>query len=146
MKKTELIGTWDLQRFWFTDDAGAEMDPLGTDPVGNLVLGADGHYAFTMMRPGRTPYESGDLLGGTDTEKGEAVDGYVSFGGAWSFDGEAITFGIAYSLFPNWVGGEQKRLAAFVGDELVLQTTGPILLAGKVHRGAARWQKLGSSE
>ena len=96
-----------------------------------------------MMRGGRTPYESGDLLGGTDAEKGEAADGYVSFGGGWSFDGEAIIFGIAYSLFPNWVGGTQKRLASFEDGELMLQTTGPILMAGKVHRGAARWRKLG---
>lgn len=142
MNKSELIGTWDLQRFWFTDDAGVETDPLGADAIGNLVLGADGHYAFTMMRTGRMPYESGDLLGGTTAEKGEAADGYVSFGGTWSFDGEAITFGIVYSLFPNWVGGAQKRLASFVDDELVLQTTGPIPMAGKVHRGAARWRKL----
>lgn len=142
MNKSKLIGTWDLQRFWFTDDAGVETDPLGADAIGNLVLGADDHYAFTMMRTGRTPYESGDLLGGTSAEKGEAADGYVSFGGTWSFDGEAITFGIVYSLFPNWVGGEQKRLASFVDDGLVLRTTCPIPMAGKVHRGAARWRKL----
>jgi uncharacterized protein YodC (DUF2158 family) len=43
---------------------------------------------------------------------------------------------------PNWVGGEQVRLTFMVGDELQLQTTGPILLAGKMHRGAARWRKL----
>lgn len=143
MNKTDMIGTWDLLRFWFSDDTGAETDPLGADSVGNLVLGADGYYAFTMMRAGRAPYENGDPLGGTDAEKGEAADGYVSFGGAWSFDGEAISFGIAYSLFPNWVGGTQKRLASFVDGELVLRTTGSILMAGKVHRGAARWRKLG---
>ena len=82
---------------------------------------------------------SGDLLRGTADEKGEAADGYVSFGGTWAFDGEAILFDIAYSLFPNWIGGQQKRLASFDSGELVLQTTGPILMAGKVHRGAARW-------
>lgn len=142
MVKNDLYGSWDLQRFWFCDDDGVEVDPLGTDPVGNLILGADGNYAFTMMRVGRSPYASGDLLGGTADEKGEASDGYVSFGGSWSFDGAAITFGILYSLFPNWVGGEQKRLASFDGDTLVLQTTGPILMAGKTHRGAARWRKL----
>lgn len=139
MNERDLQATWDLQRFWFTDDEGVEIDPLGTDPVGNLILGADGHYAFTMMRRDRQSYESGDLLGGTDDEKGEAADGYVSFGGTWAFDGEAILFDIAYSLFPNWISGQQKRLASFEGDELVLQTTGPILMAGKVHRGAARW-------
>ena len=138
MDSNDLIGTWALQRFWFTDDAGAETDPLGRDAVGHLVLGADGHYAFTMMRTGRTPYESGDLLGGSDAEKSEAADGYISFGGDWSFDGEAIHFGIAYSFFPNWVGGTQRRLAAMDGDELVLRTAGPIPMAGKVHRGAAR--------
>lgn len=142
MNREDLVGTWDLQRFWFTDDGGMEMDPLGDAPVGNLILGGDGNYAFTMMRKGRSPYASGDLLCGTPDEKGEAADGYVSFGGAWKFDGEAITFGIVYSLFPNWVGGEQVRQTSMIGDELQLQTTGPILLAGKMHRGAARWRKL----
>ena len=142
MNRDDLLGTWDLQRFWFTDDDGTEMDPLGDSPVGNLILGADGNYAFTMMRTGRSPYAGGDLLAGTAAEKGEAADGYVSFGGAWTFGDDAITFGIAYSLFPNWVGGEQVRLTSMIGDELQLQTTGPILLAGKMHRGAARWRKL----
>ena len=142
MNRDDLTGTWDLQRFWFTDDDGIEMDPLGDAPVGNLILGSDGNYAFTMMRRGRTAYASGDLLGGTADEKGEAADGYVSFGGAWTFDGAAITFAIVYSLFPNWVGGKQVRLTSMIGDELQLQTTGPILLGGKMHRGAARWRKL----
>lgn len=142
MNRDDLLGTWNLQRFWFTDDDGAEMDPLGTAPVGNLILGADGNYAFTMMRTGRSAFASGDLLAGTADEKGEAADGYVSFGGGWTFGDNAITFGITYSLFPNWVGGGQVRLTSMVGEELQLQTTGPILLAGKMHRGAARWRKL----
>ena len=142
MNRDELLGTWDLQRFWFTDDDSSEMDPLGDAPVGNLILGADGNYAFTMMRTGRCPYAGGDLLRGTADEKGEAADGYVSFGGTWTFGADAITFRIAYSLFPNWVGGEQVRRTSIIGDELQLQTTGPILLAGKTHRGAARWLKL----
>ena len=142
MNRDDLLGTWDLQRFWFTDDDSAEMDPLGDAPVGNLILGADDNYAFTMMRTGRSPYAGGDLLRGTADEKGEAADGYVSFGGTWTFGEDAITFGIAYSLFPNWVGGEQVRLTSMIGDELQLQTTGPILLAGKTHGGAARWRKL----
>ena len=142
MNRDDLLGTWDLQRFWFAGDDGAEMDPLGTAPVGNLILGADGNYAFTMMRTGHSTYASGDLLGGTPDEKGEAADGYVSFGGAWASDGDAITFEITYSLFPNWVGGKQVRLASMIGAELQLQTNGPILLAGKMHRGAARWRKL----
>lgn len=141
MNAMELYGTWTLRRFWFTDDDGIEMDPLGDDPVGHLILGPDGFFAFTMMRAGRVPYESGDLLGGTEAEKCEAADGYVSFGGTWKFTGEAILFEIVYSLFPNWVGGMQTRLTSIEDGELKLQTTGPILLAGKHHRGAARWKR-----
>ena len=139
MNASDLTGTWNLLRFWFTDEDGEEADPLGNAPIGNLNLGEDGNYAFTMLRKDRANYAASDLLGGTVDEAAAAANGYVSFGGKWSFDGEAITFGILYSLFPNWVGGEQKRLVSFNGDELVLQTTGPILMAGKVHRGAARW-------
>jgi hypothetical protein len=143
MKNSDLHGTWQLERFWFTDDNGTETDPLGKDAVGHLILGADGFYAFTMMRTGRRAYESGDLLGGSPEEKSEAADGYVSFGGDWSFDGEAIRFGIVYSFFPNWVGAEQKRLAQIDDGKLTLRTTGPILMAGKTHRGAARWRRAG---
>ncbi|MEK9645229.1 MAG: lipocalin-like domain-containing protein [Alphaproteobacteria bacterium] len=142
MTRDDLVGSWSLIRFWFTDDDGVEMDPLGEDAVGHLLLADDGNYAFTMMRQGRTPYESGDVLGGSNAEKCEAADGYVSFGGEWSFDGEAIRFGATYSFFPNWVGGEQRRLASMEGDELVLRTAWPIPMAGKVQRGAARWRRL----
>jgi hypothetical protein len=141
MDVTDLHGTWELERFWFIDDAGVETDPLGADPVGNLILGPDGFYAFTMMRRGRAAYASGDLLRGTSAETAEAAHGYVSFGGTWRFDGDGILFDIAYSLFPNWLGGTQKRLATIDGGKLLLRTTGPIPLAGKVHRGAARWHR-----
>ena len=135
MNRDDLLGTWDLQRFWFTDDDGTEMDPLGDSPVGNLILGADGNYAFTMMRAGRSPYAGGDLLAGTAAEKGEAADGYVSFGGAWTFGDDAITFGIAYSLFPwlvidnltiwNAAAAPESLLVIFIGAALVL----PIVIA-----------------
>ena len=29
MDINNLFGTWGLDRFWFTDDAGVEVDPLG---------------------------------------------------------------------------------------------------------------------
>lgn len=142
MKENDLCATWELDRFWFTDEKGDEMDPLGTDPRGNLILGKDGNYAFTIMRVARTNYASGDLLGGTLAEKGEAADGYVSFGGRWQLDGEAITFDVTYSFFPNWVNKQQKRLASLGKNSLTLRTTGPILMAGRIHRGAARWHRL----
>jgi len=141
MNVTDLYGTWELERFWFTDDDEVEMDPLGAEAVGHLILGADGFYAFTMMRAGRTPFTGGDLVGGTPAETGEAASGYVSFGGSWSFDGEGIRFAITYSFFPNWVGAEQRRLVSLRDDILTLRTQGPILMAGKIHRGAARWHR-----
>ena len=54
MDINNLFGTWGLDRFWFTDDAGVEVDPLGRTPVGDLILGHDTHYAFTMMRGNRS--------------------------------------------------------------------------------------------
>ena len=142
MSKLNIEGTWKLKRFWFTDDLGTEVDPLGSSPTGNLILGSDHYFAFTIMRVDRSAYESGDLLSGTVNETSEAANGYVSFGGTWSLKEEFIHFEIAYSLFPNWVNGVQKRQVSVTGDKLLLQTTAPILMAGKIHQGAARWQRL----
>tara|TARA_B100000686_G_scaffold259434_1_gene271904 strand:- start:2748 stop:3188 length:441 start_codon:yes stop_codon:yes gene_type:complete len=139
---SELYGTWELERFWFTSKDRSETDPLSTYPVGNLIFVNDGHYSFTMMRPGRMMYKDGDLLGGTAKETQEAAGGYVSFGGGWTLQNNIIIFKISYSLFPNWVGKEQKRIAKFENKSLFLRTTIPLQVAGKLHWGAARWNKL----
>ena len=60
-----------------------------------------------------------------------------TWGGAMEITMMARIYVVDISVFSTDI--KQKRLASFDGDELVLQTTGPILMAGKVHRGAARW-------
>ena len=131
MNKRELYATWDLQRFWFTDDNGVEVDPLGTDPAGNLILGTDGRYAFNMMRRDRSSLRK---RRSTRWDRRGERRGRGRLCIVWRH----LVFRrrsdpVRYRLqFVSTNGGQQKRLASFDGDELLLQTTGSILLAGKL--------------
>ncbi|MCC8405252.1 lipocalin-like domain-containing protein [Paraburkholderia sp. MMS20-SJTN17] len=40
----------------------------------------------------------------------------------WSVDGIVVMRKVKHCLFPNWVGGEQKRCAKLNGDQLSLTT------------------------
>jgi len=45
------------------------------------------------------------------------------------------------SLFPNWLGSTQVRVASFEGDRLILRTEVPILVDEKMQTGELVWRR-----
>ena len=126
-----LVGTWRLKR-WETRGADGRVScPLGPNALGYLTYTPGGHVSVSMMRAGRAPFADSALLGGTPEERAVAAAGYVAYCGRYEVrDGEAVVHHVELSLFPNWVGSEQVRFAAVVGDELTI-TTRPLLIGGE---------------
>ena len=125
-----VVGTWRLKR-WETRDAhGRVAYPLGPDALGYLTYTPGGHVSVAMMRAGRAPFAGGDLLGGTPEERAAAAAGYVAYCGRYEARGGAVVHRVELSLFPNWVGSEQARVAAVDGDELTI-TTEPLRIGGE---------------
>lgn len=137
----ELEGTWLLESFVFTDADGGVYRPLGDAPAGALTFTGDGYVTFSFMDPERPDFAADDLFAGADGELAKAAAGYVSFGGPFRVNGDAIEIEVTYSLFPNWVGRRQTRLFEVAGDRLTLRTPVAMLFNGRERRAEARLRR-----
>lgn len=140
MKKDDLVGTWRLVAYEVRSEGGEVSQPFGTDTLGYLLYGADGHMSATVMRPGRPTFGAGDLLGGTTEEKVKAAEGYISYCGTYRVAGDRVVHHVELSLFPNWIGGDQERLVSLERDRLTLSTA-PFLLQGQRRSAHLVWER-----
>lgn len=141
----QLTGAWKVTSFAFTDAGGGVYNPLGESPAGTVAFTPDGYMSFTFMASARAPFAAEDLFGGSEAERAAAAAGYVSFGGPYRVEDNAIVIDVEYSLFPNWVGKKQVRLFFVEGDRLTLRTPGPKIFNGVERTGEARLRRAGAA-
>lgn len=142
----ELVGAWRLVS-WENRGADGQLSyPMGVDARGYLIYTADGRFSVTISRADRARFTGGDLLGGTVSEKARAAEGFVAYAGRYTGRGDHVVHHVELSLFPNWVGTDQQRLADLSEDTLILSAR-PVLLGGKQQVPRLVWQRVrGSSE
>ncbi len=138
MTEGDLIGTWRLRSFAFTDEAGDVFYPLGDRPAGFVVISADGYLALNFMAGDRSRFADDDLFGGDEAERAQAAAEVVSFAGPYTYDGAAVSVAVEYSVFPNWIGATQVRTVEVSGDTLILRTEGAKIFAGTRRQAEAR--------
>jgi len=143
-----LDGAWLLESFEFSvveDIDGSDVHrPLGYNPVGSVMI-TDGYLNLVFMVGDRAKFETPDVMGGSDAEKVAASDTYISFGGPCRIEDDVAVIDVAHSLFPNWVGGEQRRRFVLDGDRLTLQTAQAIPMNGQMRWGRARLYRASTS-
>ena len=81
MSSNPLVGTWRLISWETRTPEGEVSYPLGKDAAGYLTYTEDGYVFVAIMRPGRTPFTSADLLSGSTAERASAAGTYVSYCG-----------------------------------------------------------------
>jgi hypothetical protein len=140
MTPNPLIGTWKLVSWENRTLDGQVSYPFGKDAAGYIIYTNDGYMFVSIMRAKREPFASGDLLGGSLEEKANAAETYLSYGGRYEYQGDAVIHHVELSLFPNWVGGEQERLVELSGTRLILSTA-PFLLGGKQQTAHLIWER-----
>lgn len=143
MAQHSLIGTWTLVSWEFRDADGNVSYPFGRDASGYLTYTPDGYMHATTVTPNRVPFDSQDIRKATPEEKATAFDTYVSYCGTYDVSEGTVVHHVLASLFPNWVGGDQKRIIEWVGDHLQLSTP-PIPIAGKDQTVHLLWRRLGT--
>lgn len=118
----QLIGVWQLISMEDRDANGQVMYPLGEEPTGYLMYHPDGYVSAQLMRKGRPPYASGDLLQGTVEEMAEAARGYLAYVGKFEVKEEEnrIIHYIDVSLNPTLIGTELHRIPSFDGEIMTL--------------------------
>jgi len=117
--KDQLVGSWSLVSL-VVDQGGKKIEPFGPNPIGRMILGADGRFATTSLRPGLPQFASGNRMQGTPDEHKAIVQGSVAFFGTYTVNeaDKSLVFRIEFSTYPNWNGDEQSRIFTLAGDQL----------------------------
>lgn len=133
-----LIGGWRLRTWVSIADDGSETRPMGDAPDGLLTYAAGGTM-IGIMGPGDRPrFATDDVTGGSRDEQAQAFATFIAYGGRYEVDGDTVTHHVETSLFPNWIGTQQRRRFVFSDDGQMLTLTSPPLVLG----GATRIQRL----
>jgi hypothetical protein len=133
-----LVGRWRLVSWSARTEGDAVTYPFGERAEGSLVYTTGGWMAGTLLDPGRALMSTDDVVGGTEAERAAAFSTYVAYCGMYEVEGDVIVHRVQMSLFPNWVGSEQKRYFELSGDELVLRAP-PVEVGGRAVVSELRW-------
>lgn len=139
--RAQLVGHWSLVSFEIVSGDAIQY-PRGRDVSGLIVYDEGGHVAVQIMQGGRPRFASGDQTSGTSAELTAAVSGYIAYFGTYSVDEgtKVVTHHIEGSLFPNWVGTEQRREVVLQDDQLTLSTS-PMPFEGKTQVFRIVWKR-----
>lgn len=117
-----LVGVWRLVSYETAKPDGSVVQPFGPHVTGMLIYTADGCMSGQVMRNGRAPLPAAYRKSGASEFIAAAFDGYIAYCGRWRHDasrGEVVHI-VEASLYPNWVGSEQRRGVLLEGDRLTL--------------------------
>jgi len=139
--RARLVGHWSLVSLEVASGEAVEY-PLGRDVSGLIMYDEAGHMAVQIMQANRPRFASGDQAAGTPAELAAAVTGYIAYFGTYSVDegSRIVTHHLIGSLFPNWVGTEQRRHIGLIGDQLTLSSQ-PIVFQGKTRVFRLVWKR-----
>lgn len=137
----QLIGTWKLISFKLRLEDGIIKYPWGKNIEGQVMYGADGYMAGSLMKQNRTLFESPDVMAAKKDECESAMKSYVGYAGAYSLDGMCVFHHTSVSIFPNWTGIDIKRFYEISDNKLSLSTP-PLLFSGVQATAVLVWEKL----
>lgn len=109
MSNIDLTGRWELVTFAQNYDDGRQVLPMGEAPQGIIQYTEDGFMSCQISRANRAPFTTGGQWNASDAEKAGAYNSMMSYAGRYDVEGNTVTHYVDLSLFPNWIGGQQKR-------------------------------------
>jgi hypothetical protein len=142
--KKQFIGAWRLVSIEAKGpNSEAMTQRYGAKPVGYIIYTADGRMSAQLMRPDRARFASDEFEQATTEEAKAAFDGYMNYFGTYTVNEKEgfVTHHVEGSLFPNYVGTEQKRFFELSGDQLVLKPP-PRQINGETQTLRITWQRV----
>ena len=122
LKNSDLVGSWNLISWRTVYVGGRTIFPMGKDAKGFLVYSNDGFMSASLFKVNRPNFISGEMLTADENEKVKAWDSYFSYSGKFTLEGGMIHHYVLSSMYPNWVGDKQSRIAEIVDEKLILET------------------------
>jgi hypothetical protein len=121
-----LVGVWELLSYQIRNSDGTVELPFGA-ARGLLIYTADGFMSGQVMRE----------------ERASPMDGYIAYCGRWRVDEttEEVIHTVTASLYPKWVGSEQRRGVRMEGEDS-LTLAAPFMKDGAARVGILRWRRV----
>jgi hypothetical protein len=119
----QIRGRWRLVSIESRDEPTKDWEHrYGSSPLGYIWYGADGWMSVQIGKMPRPRFASGKDLSPTPEEGNEAYLGYVAYFGTYTVDEAArvVTHHVEGSLWPGYVGTDQRRPATLERDRLTL--------------------------
>jgi hypothetical protein len=140
----QLVGGWRLSSWVAIADDGSETFPMGEAADGLLAYAADGTMVTVIGQGDRHRFAGDDVTGGSDAERASAFASYIAYGGRYEVRGDTVIHHVEMSLFPNWIGTDQRRQWELdpSGRDLTL-TSPPLLIGGTRRIQRLRWERAG---
>ena len=137
--RDKLIGAWKLVSFVEKPLNGSPPNyPMGERPTGIIMYTPDGYMSAQLMRANPGHFAS-DWFKATSEEYARVASTYFAYAGPFEVDEESST--VTHSLFPNWIGQKQQRIARIEGDALHLSTVSPIQSGGRPVNAYLEWRR-----
>ncbi len=121
---------------------GTETQPFGEHPLGYVVYTNDGRMITTISHEQRAAI-GGELLSAPEAARADAFASFMAYSGTVRVEGQQVVHLVEMSLFPDWVGTEQRRDVALSEDGLQLTlSVGLASENGRVVRHSLRWTRV----
>jgi len=143
--REHLIGAWELiDLVEEPEDGSPGRYPMGEDAVGLIVYTAGGFMSVQIMAREHVAGagEADDPYGRTAEDFATEARTYFAYSGPFEVDEEhdIVVHKVRTSLYPGWVGQDQRRAARLDGEVLELSSAEPSLSSGVLVRTRLRWR------
>jgi hypothetical protein len=137
-----IVGSWLLVR-WSIEypDGRPPALPFGEDATGLIVYAADGWMTATMSRRRRAGLSAPTAARASAASKARAFDEYLTYGGRWSLDGDAVVHDVMLSMNPTLIGVPQRRSAYLRNGLLDLSAAEADAATGRSRLHRISWQR-----
>jgi hypothetical protein len=124
LPEKQILGTWRIISYEAQHADGTITYPLGQQVQGTITYTPGGYMTVNLMQPDRPRFASGDARNGTPEEYAVAYLGYLAYFGRYEVNAAEgyVTHILEGSLYPDWVGTQQKRFFSFSGNRVTLRT------------------------
>ena len=139
--KELLVGAWRLIQWLTIYDSGKIIYPMGKDAQGMLIYTTENFMSASLYKADRSHFISGEMLTANVEEKTQAWDSYFSYSGTFKLIGNTIYHNVISSMYPNWIGNSQQRIASIESSNLILKTIPQKSRQGKQY-SKVEWKKM----
>jgi hypothetical protein len=141
-----IVGSWLLLR-WTIEypDGRPPALPFGDDAVGLIVYAPDGWMTATMSRRRRAGLSSPTAARASADSKARAFDEYLTYGGRWRIEGDAVVHEVMLSMNPTLIGTPQLRVATLHGELLNLCAGETDATTGRSRLHRIAWKRAGDA-